>query len=120
MADPIVSRLADHVVRLGTWIVNWYLIEYGGRITIVDGGVPAYLPQVDRGLALLGKSRGDVEAIVLTHAHADHVGVAELLRSELHVPVFVHEDDERLARTSKASGKNEGSMLPYRSEEHTS
>jgi glyoxylase-like metal-dependent hydrolase (beta-lactamase superfamily II) len=113
MAAAVVTRLADHVVRLGTWVVNWYLIEYGGRITVVDAAVPAYLPQIDRGLALLGKGRSDVEAVVLTHAHADHVGVAELLRSELHVPVYVHEDDERLARTAKAFGKNDGSMLPY-------
>jgi glyoxylase-like metal-dependent hydrolase (beta-lactamase superfamily II) len=50
---------------------------------------------------------------VLTHAHADHFGVAELLRSELGVPVYVHAEDEELARTSKTMGKNERSLLPY-------
>jgi glyoxylase-like metal-dependent hydrolase (beta-lactamase superfamily II) len=51
--------------------------------------------------------------VVLTHAHADHVGVAEMLRTELRVPVWVHEGDRDLATTAKSMGKNEGSMMPY-------
>jgi glyoxylase-like metal-dependent hydrolase (beta-lactamase superfamily II) len=54
-----------------------------------------------------------VEAVVLTHAHADHVGVAEMLRRETGARVFVHADDEQLATTGKAIGKNEGPFLPY-------
>jgi glyoxylase-like metal-dependent hydrolase (beta-lactamase superfamily II) len=31
--------------------------------------------------------------VVLTHAHFDHLGVAERVRTELGVPVYVHEND---------------------------
>ncbi|MGD0715498.1 MAG: MBL fold metallo-hydrolase [Gaiellaceae bacterium] len=48
------TLLADGVVRLGTELVNWYLLEDGGRVTIVDAGAPSYRPQLERGLALLG------------------------------------------------------------------
>jgi glyoxylase-like metal-dependent hydrolase (beta-lactamase superfamily II) len=35
---------------------------------------------------------------VLTHAHFDHLGFAERARSELRVPVYVHENDVPLTR----------------------
>jgi glyoxylase-like metal-dependent hydrolase (beta-lactamase superfamily II) len=109
--EPVL--VADGVVRLGTQLVNWYLVEDGGRVTIVDAGAPAYRPQLERGLALLGRSTEDVEALVLTHGHADHIGIAEGVRAQLGVPVYVHRDDEHLTTTRKPLGKNEASMLPY-------
>lgn len=105
--------VADGVVRLGTELVNWYLVEDGGRVTIVDAGAPAYRPQLERGLALLGPATRDVAALLLTHGHDDHIGFAEAVRTELGVPVYVHRDDEGLATTRKAPGRNEASVLPY-------
>ena len=107
------TLVADGVVRLGTDLVNWYLLDDGGRVVVVDGGLPAYRPQLERGLALLGKSTSDLDAIVLTHGHADHTGVVEPLREELSVPVHVHKDDERLTTTGKAFGKAEKSPASY-------
>jgi glyoxylase-like metal-dependent hydrolase (beta-lactamase superfamily II) len=101
------------VVRLGTWAVNWYLVEDEGRVTIVDGGLPKYIDQFEPGLASLGRSGADVAAIVLTHAHSDHVGTTERLRTQLGVPVYVHEADAELARTARQTGKTERSILPY-------
>jgi glyoxylase-like metal-dependent hydrolase (beta-lactamase superfamily II) len=112
-APPRIETVADGVVRLGTWIVNWYLLEEHGRVTVVDAAVPGYRDQLSPGLAKLGRSDSDVAAVVLTHAHGDHVGVAELLRSELNVPVYIHAGDAELARTGKRVGKNESSVLPY-------
>jgi glyoxylase-like metal-dependent hydrolase (beta-lactamase superfamily II) len=107
------TLVADGVVRLGTELVNWYLLEEDGRVTIVDAGTPAYRPQVDQGLKLLGRQPADVAAVILTHAHSDHIGFAEPVRAELGIPVLVHADDEQLATTGKALGKREASLLPY-------
>jgi glyoxylase-like metal-dependent hydrolase (beta-lactamase superfamily II) len=109
--EPVL--VGEGVVRLGTELVNWYLVEEGGRVTIVDAGMPKYVAQLDRGLALVGRTRADVAAVILTHGHADHIGVAEPLRTELGVPVHVHHDDESLTTTKKALGKNEASVVPY-------
>jgi len=109
----VPARVADHVVRLGSPYVNWYLLEEGGSATVVDAGVAGYREQLGPGCRELGLAEPDVVAVVLTHGHADHVGVAERLRNELGVPVYVHADDEELARTAKPSGKNERSFLPY-------
>jgi len=35
-------EVAPRIHRLGEEIVNSYLVEDGGQITIVDGGAPSY------------------------------------------------------------------------------
>ena len=113
------TELASGVWRLGTDLVNWYLVEDGGRLTVVDAGAPKYQPQLDVALGWLGRSVGDLAAIVLTHADSDHTGFAEALREETGVPVYVHADDESLAAAGKPYGKNEASFLPYLRYQHT-
>src|SRR4051794_29912866 len=78
--------------------VNWYLVEEGGRLTIVDAGLPRSWGTLQQVLRELGRTPGDVEALVLTHAHFDHVGFAERARREWGIPVWVHERDRSLAR----------------------
>jgi len=113
MATPVIERLNDQVVRCGTWIVNWYLVADDDGVTVIDAAVPGYRSQLGPGLQELGRTLTDVKAVVLTHAHSDHIGFAEQLRTELSIPVYVHRDDLELATTGKAFGKNDGSMLPY-------
>jgi glyoxylase-like metal-dependent hydrolase (beta-lactamase superfamily II) len=90
--------VADGVHRIGEHYVNWYLVEEGGRITIVDAGLPASWRSLLEALDGIGRSTGDVEALVLTHAHFDHIGFAERARAELGIPVWVHENDAPLTR----------------------
>jgi glyoxylase-like metal-dependent hydrolase (beta-lactamase superfamily II) len=92
----IRAGLAVHRFDTGTF--NWYVIEEAGRLTLVDAGFPGHYSIFKRGIALLGRSLIDVEAIILTHAHADHMGFAERLRSDCGAPVFVHADDARKAQ----------------------
>jgi glyoxylase-like metal-dependent hydrolase (beta-lactamase superfamily II) len=96
------------VKRLGSPLVNFYAVEDGGRWTILDAGAPGFWPQ----LAANGIRPEAVEAVVLTHAHADHVGLAERLRQS-GARVYVHDAERELATTAKPSGKNERSPLPY-------
>ena len=86
-------EVADGVHRFGTRMVNWYLIERGGRLTLVDAGMRGYWPQLTRALADLGRKLEEVEAVVLTHAHADHVGVAHQVKANSDATVWVHERD---------------------------
>ncbi len=77
---------------------NWYLLQDGNRLTLVDAGVPASYGTLHEGLAELGLPLTAIEALVLTHAHFDHVGMAERLRRELGIPVLVHPADVELTR----------------------
>jgi glyoxylase-like metal-dependent hydrolase (beta-lactamase superfamily II) len=105
-------QIAPGVYRLGTRHVNFYLVEDGGRYTVVDAGVPGYYGQVVHALEQLGAQLSDIEAVVLTHADADHIGIAERLRSEAQATVYVHEADARVARTGKFKN-TEGNVLKH-------
>jgi glyoxylase-like metal-dependent hydrolase (beta-lactamase superfamily II) len=88
---PGVHRIEDDYT-------NWYLLEDEGELTIVDAGVPRSWSSLGDALAELGRRREDVKALVLTHAHFDHIGFAERARTELGIPVWVHENDVPLTR----------------------
>ena len=91
-------QIAPGIHRLGSGIVNSYLVEDAGSVTIVDAGAPAYWGELPAELATMGRSLDDVRAVVLTHGHSDHIGFAERIRRERNVPVRVHEADAALAR----------------------
>jgi glyoxylase-like metal-dependent hydrolase (beta-lactamase superfamily II) len=75
------TEIAPGVHRLGTEWVNWYLVEAEGKVTVVDTALPGYYPQLERALEAMGRAPGDIEAVVLTHSHNDHLGCAERIRA---------------------------------------
>jgi glyoxylase-like metal-dependent hydrolase (beta-lactamase superfamily II) len=102
-------RLATGIHRLGAGLVNAYLLEEAGEVTIIDAGAPAYWGALPDELAAMGRTLDDVRAVVLTHAHTDHIGFAERIRREHGVPIRVHEDDAALARGEvKRTGQQTG------------
>jgi glyoxylase-like metal-dependent hydrolase (beta-lactamase superfamily II) len=97
-------NVADGVHRIEDAYTNWYLVEDGDRLTVVDAGLPTSWASFTSALAQLGRSTGDVDAVVLTHAHFDHLGFAERARVELGVPVYVHENDVPLTKLPRRYG----------------
>jgi glyoxylase-like metal-dependent hydrolase (beta-lactamase superfamily II) len=104
------EQFALGVHRLGSERVNFYFVEDEGRVTVVDAGVSGYWDQLEPALAQVGRGLDDVAAVVLTHAHSDHTGVAGKLH-ERGVPVFLHPADHELLKTGKEPWKREGSAL---------
>ena len=92
-------KIAPGIHRIGNdSIVNAYLLEDAGEVTIIDAGVPGFYRDLPGELAAMGRTVADVRALLLTHGHTDHIGFAERLRREHHIPVSVHADDAALAR----------------------
>ncbi len=97
---PEPPALADNAVRvvalggLGDIGRNMTVLEYRGRLLIVDCGVlfpEETQPGVDLILpdfAHIQDRLGDIEAVVLTHGHEDHIGaVPYLLRGKQDIPI---------------------------------
>jgi glyoxylase-like metal-dependent hydrolase (beta-lactamase superfamily II) len=84
----VEREAAPGIHRLEQNHTNFYVVEDGGRYTVVDAGLPVSWNELAKAVPL-----DKVEALILTHAHFDHIGIAERLRSELHIPVWVHEND---------------------------
>ena len=77
--------------------VNCYLLEDGDGLTLVDAGLPRVWNDLGWAVRELGRTPADLRALVLTHAHFDHVGVAAKLVARLGIPVYAHRRERHLA-----------------------
>lgn len=107
-------QIANGIHRVGRdSIVNSYLVEESGEVTIIDCGAPGLWKLVPAELAAMGRSLDDVRAIVLTHGHSDHVGYAERARRERGWRVMVHEADEALAKKEVPNPAQQGGGVRF-------
>jgi glyoxylase-like metal-dependent hydrolase (beta-lactamase superfamily II) len=104
--------IAKGIHRVEDSFVNWYLVEEDQRLTVVDTGVPPSWASLTHVLSTIGREPGDIDAIVLTHGHFDHIGFAERARTRYGVPVWVHENDVPLVNHPMQYA-HERSRAPY-------
>lgn len=94
-------------------VVNWYLLARPDGIVVVDAGFPSDFAELERAVAELGASLGDVRAVLITHAHIDHLGFAERLRTQAGAAVRVPDRDVELAAHPLKAAKSERNPLIY-------
>jgi glyoxylase-like metal-dependent hydrolase (beta-lactamase superfamily II) len=103
---------AERIHRVEDAHTNWYLVEDGTQLTLIDTGLPRSWASLGRALQELGRSPGDIEAVVLTHGHFDHVGFARRAHQELGATVLVHEEEVGVA-VHPWRYDHERSRIPY-------
>ena len=84
---------APGVHRVGDGTVNFYVLVEGTDLALVDAGLPGHYGRLTAMLEGIGRSVRDVRAVLLTHVHLDHVGLAERLRQQAGATVWVHGRD---------------------------
>jgi glyoxylase-like metal-dependent hydrolase (beta-lactamase superfamily II) len=87
--------------------INLYVIA-GDPLTVVDTGVgtPEALVALEEGLKAHGLTIESIGQVVLTHKHADHIGLARDIHDRARAPVFIHEDDwEGIANLDERHGE---------------
>lgn len=98
----LLQEVAPGIFRLGNELFNWYLIKDGSRFTLLDSGLPGFYTQLIAVLQALNSSVANIEAVLLTHAHLDHVGLAERIRRESGAVIYLHKGDRNMARRGGA------------------
>lgn len=91
------SEVAAGVFRIAVADVNCYLLQTTDGLTLYDAGLPGSRGALTEVLAHLGATVSDIDALVLTHGHFDHVGMGRMLQSR-GVDAHVHPRDVHLAR----------------------
>jgi glyoxylase-like metal-dependent hydrolase (beta-lactamase superfamily II) len=94
------TEVADGIHRFEDVYANWYVLEEGGRLTLLDAGLPADWRSFTAALARLRHRLADIDAVLVTHHHADHRGNAQRLR-EAGARVFAHPADAPYIRGDK-------------------
>jgi phosphoribosyl 1,2-cyclic phosphodiesterase len=66
---------------------NCALVRSGGTTILIDAGVSRL--QICRRLAVFGISANELDAIVITHEHGDHIRGLEVLVKQFEIPVWM-------------------------------
>ncbi|MCC9307289.1 MBL fold metallo-hydrolase [Kitasatospora sp. RB6PN24] len=104
------------VHRLGDQLVNFYLVDAGPALVLVDAGLPAHWDRLLDTLRRIDRPITDIAAVLITHGHPDHVGLAERVRVAAGAEVWVHESDAPILaepRRLTKVWKPERSLLGY-------
>ena len=93
-------------LEVGELETNCYLFfdEAGRRCLVIDPGAEA-----ESILALIAAEKLLPQAVVLTHAHPDHLEAAATVTGHFRIPLWVHEADEKLLRSP--AGRNLAAMF---------
>ncbi|MFK4148771.1 MBL fold metallo-hydrolase [Streptomyces sp. NPDC004065] len=93
-----VQRVADGTYLVHGTHTNWVILTEGDAATLIDTGYPGDRQRLLDSLAAVGTSPEALAAVLITHAHNDHLGSAEYLRGTYGTPVHLHESEVPHAR----------------------
>jgi glyoxylase-like metal-dependent hydrolase (beta-lactamase superfamily II) len=83
----LVEEVAADVFFARGEDANWILLRDGKDVTLIDTGYPGYRDQLLRSLAEVGSAPQRVAAVLITHAHIDHIGNADHLARTHGTPI---------------------------------
>ncbi|MEU6290959.1 MBL fold metallo-hydrolase [Streptomyces sp. NPDC046988] len=111
LRDDAVVRVGDDVYSVTGSNTNWVIVKEGDVCTLIDTGYPGDRDAVLASLEAVGMEPRSVAAVLVTHAHNDHIGAAEHLRSEYGVPVLMHQEEVPHARRDFLDQVSVGQIL---------
>jgi glyoxylase-like metal-dependent hydrolase (beta-lactamase superfamily II) len=104
-------QVAEGVVRVSGSRTNLYILHDADSICLLDTGYPRDLDLISLAVEDMGRSLADVSAVLLTHAHVDHMGSAEQLRVDQGATVHTHVEEEAHARGEREERMATGYVL---------
>jgi len=93
-----VTARVDHTITSGTFSLDGQTFDVDNNVWVVGDDTECVVidapHDVEKIMAVVGDRT--VRAILLTHAHDDHVRVAPALRERTQAPLLLHPDDKPL------------------------
>ncbi len=99
----MTETIAPGVYRIALGYVNAYLIDGDEGVTLIDTGLPRKEGAILGALAKVGRDLDEVAAIVITHAHVDHVGSAAVVKRATGAPLYASAADAPAIRGEVAN-----------------
>ncbi|WP_106497149.1 MBL fold metallo-hydrolase [Lentibacillus sp. Marseille-P4043] len=88
-------------MSLGPLGTNCYIVYNEQHAIIVDPGSDA-----EKVVSFIEQEKVAPKAIVLTHAHFDHIGAVEALRSHYGIDVYLHQEEKDWLEDPKLNGSS--------------
>jgi ribonuclease J len=107
---------------LGEIGMNCLAVETNGRILLVDCGVMFSSEGIGVDLLhpsfqYLAQRRDDIEAVVLTHAHEDHISGVPFLLREVDVPIYGGSYALKLLKEKLSENRNSPKLVSFQIDE---
>lgn len=110
---PALTTITDRVHFAYTDLVNWTLVTDGNGVMLIDAGFPGHREDVLASLSQLGFGVDDLLAILLTHAHIDHLGTAIWFAKTHGTPVYCHADEVGHSKREYLEQAGVADILPH-------
>lgn len=88
-----MRQISEHVYGVLTFMgfLNGYIIANGDTLALVDTGMSAgFVTALERNLAGHGWSLDNVQHILITHEHPDHLGGLAALQDRINATTYAH------------------------------
>jgi len=75
-----LEQVASQIYVLASWDASWnsynncYILLHNDQVTLIDSGKAEHVSQLVDALSRLGKTTSQVNTLIATHNHMDHVG----------------------------------------------
>jgi glyoxylase-like metal-dependent hydrolase (beta-lactamase superfamily II) len=89
VANIELIEAVDNVFLVQGTDVNWVVLRDGKDLTLIDTGWLGDRPVLEHSIRMLGSRPQDVAAILLTHAHIDHMGAVNYFHDQYRTPLYM-------------------------------
>lgn len=101
---PVPPRhLVGNIYYVGAMGVSSFLITTPEGHVLLDTGLPATAPQIERGVVELGFKLADIKLILSSHAHFDHTGSHATLQRLTGAKIVASAEDARVLESGGAA-----------------
>lgn len=100
---PKFTTITDGVEMISGIFGNQYLVWGHETITLIDAGVTGNFVPVDHVLVKLGRTPGELERILITHADPDHYAAAMEIASLSGAMIYASQEEAEAIRAGKFS-----------------